>query len=138
MITRCAIQDVVLSVNLEGPPDWAIPGPVGIKHVQSGKAALQTLRAEIIDLMLVPFHGPDFTLPALMARVRAVRPKQRWMLVEPAMTVDQEICARAFGALKVLEAAPSSSWLAAFLGSSRIEQTEKEARRVRRVELNLG
>jgi DNA-binding NtrC family response regulator len=89
-----------------------------IISVASGRDALLTLRyRSSIELMLVPMRLPDVSLTALMSRVRALRPKQPWILVQREITVQEEIAARTLGALKLLTDVPSGEFLESLVAS---------------------
>lgn len=91
------------------PPANEPPADLRVQLASDSPSLLAALRASRIDLILLGVDLPDMPWPALMRRVRAARPQQKWALVAPSIEPSQEIQARALGALALLECVPDYS-----------------------------
>src|SRR5581483_5319119 len=97
----------LLSICLPDPPDWQDGNGWTLHRACTAREAMQALRGRHIELLLSSMRLPDMPLWPLVSRVRALRPRQPWMLVEPGLSQADEIRARALGALMVLEEIPA-------------------------------
>lgn len=75
--------------------------------VTTGQRAIAAMRVLKFDLLLAGHAMPDMSVWTLMRRVRMGWPGQPWALVSEQATGDEEIRARALGALCVYDRVPS-------------------------------
>jgi hypothetical protein len=76
------------------------------------REALATMRLVSFDLVLAGLDDPSIDVWTVMQRVLAAWPQQRWILAAHDVTPEEEILARSWGALMVLNAVPDEEWLA--------------------------
>jgi CheY-like chemotaxis protein len=102
----------LISLCLPDPPDWNHGCGWTLHRAHSAREAMQAFRRERqIELLLSAMHLPDMPLWPLISRIRALRPRQPWVLVEMRLSDDDEVRARSLGALKVLEKMPHQAEL---------------------------
>jgi hypothetical protein len=111
------VGDPTSGVEVEGrriSGDEADPVPnepgtslgVSFFHADSGKKALELLRMLRFDLLVTGDRLPDMPIGHFLRRVRVAWPWQKWAMVGSSITAEDEIAARALGAMAVFDAPP--------------------------------
>jgi CheY-like chemotaxis protein len=113
-------QLAVLGLCVEEPMMVGRVAGLNYHSVNSGRRAIDMLRMLSFDLVLVGMRVPDVSAWDVVRRIRTAWPWQKWALVAPRLTEQQEITARMFGSIKIYEAMPSSDEL--FELTSRLRQ----------------
>ncbi len=93
-----------------------MPG-IDFHRVASAREAIAMIRILDFHLLLSGRHIPDQSIWSLIRNVRALRPKQRWVLIAEGVTPQEEIDARAMGALAVLDPTGAGLVLGQLAGS---------------------
>jgi len=101
-------QVTVLGLCVEEPAMVGRTEGLDFCSVRSGRRAIDMLRMLSFDLVIVGMRIPDITTWDFVRRVRTGWAWQKWALVGGAMTDQQEITARMFGAVKIYDVMPSS------------------------------
>lgn len=84
----------------------------------SAREAIQRLRLLRYDLLIAGTAVPDMPWKALIGRVRTAWPQQRWAMFAPELSVSDEVAARAFGAIAILQQWPHASVIKDLLESA--------------------
>ncbi len=104
-------QVAVLGVCVEEPAMVGRVEGMNFCTVKSGRRAIDMLRMLSFDMVLVGMRIPDISSWDFVRRVRTGWPWQKWALVGGAISEQQEITARMFGATKIYDVMPSSDEL---------------------------
>ncbi len=106
-------QDVISVLAVDCPPDnWDdADARLNVTNVTTPRAALAALRVMQFDLMLTQTAVAGEPVWTLAAKVRAMRPRVRWILVASTLNPRDEITARSLGVIAILEHVASiDSW----------------------------
>ena len=101
-------QVTVLGVCVDEPAMVGRTEGLDFCTVRSGRRAVDMLRMLSFDLVVVGMRIPDISTWDFVRRVRTGWAWQKWSLVGGAITEQQEITARMFGAVKIYDVMPSS------------------------------
>lgn len=101
---ECLMPEVpapcILSVGHEPPPDSPRASYV---FAPTGGRALELMKLLRFDLIVATPGGIDLSVPILVRQMRAISPWQKWALVGPDISDQDELAARCNGALAVLD-----------------------------------
>jgi DNA-binding NarL/FixJ family response regulator len=98
-------QDVISVLAVDCPLDnWDDADTrLSVTNVTTARAALAALRVMQFDLMVTQTAVAGEPVWELAAKVRAMRPRVRWVLVSPMLSPLDEITARTLGVSAILE-----------------------------------
>src|SRR5688572_17005400 len=96
-----------LSLLAVGLAEWpAGSETVDVRVAGTARETLAIMRLANVDLLLAGTRIPDMSIWAMIRRVRASRPGQRWAMVGADVTVTDEIQARSLGVVAMFDATP--------------------------------
>jgi DNA-binding NarL/FixJ family response regulator len=104
-------QIQVLTVCVDEPHTGGRFDGASFGEPASGSQAFDLLRRGCFDLVLISTDLSDVSAWNFLGRLGAAHPHQKWALVSPVLTEQQEIAARALGATAIFDSAPTTAEL---------------------------
>jgi DNA-binding NarL/FixJ family response regulator len=96
-----------------------------VYSVTNTREAIATMRLVGFDLILAGLDNPEINIWDMMGRIMSAWPQQRWLLASSQVSLEDEIHARALGALMVLSEVPREDWLFEYATSLRQRELHK-------------
>ncbi|HEV7299770.1 MAG TPA: hypothetical protein VGN72_10425 [Tepidisphaeraceae bacterium] len=96
------IEHDILSVLAVDCPPMDADDALSVTDVPTARAALAALRVMQFDLIVTTTTVAGEPVWPLMSKVRAVRPKLRWVMMSAHLSLSEEVKARSMGVAHVL------------------------------------
>lgn len=95
------------------PPEMRVPRECrdGIALAMTAHETISRLRMMSCDLLLTGTAVPDMPWSNMIRRVRTLWPQQRWAMLAPQLAINDEVTARALGAISILQQWPDADVL---------------------------
>jgi DNA-binding NarL/FixJ family response regulator len=106
---KCQEEQVdVLGICIDAPARVGRVEGLGFEGVHSGRRAMDLMRMINFDFVLVGSRLPDMSTWDFLRHLKVAHPHQKWALVAPKMTEQQEITARMFGTTTIFDTTPTT------------------------------